>query len=101
VLTRTGTLVIVGGENGGRWTGGTGRQLRALALSPFLRQRLTSFVSKERGDGVNALRAAIEAGDLVVAVHRPYRLDQAPDAVRDLESGRIRGYAVIAIRSAG
>ena len=31
-----GTLVIVGGENGGRWTGGFGRQLRAAALSPFV-----------------------------------------------------------------
>lgn len=100
-LTRTGTLVIAGGENGGRWTGGTGRQLRALALSPLLRQRLTSFVSKERGDGIERLRAAIEAGDLVVALDRTYRLDEVPDALRDLDSGRIRGKAVVQVRPAG
>jgi len=47
-LTSRGTLVIVGGENGGRVTGGFGRQLRALALSPFLRQRLTMHTTKER-----------------------------------------------------
>ena len=38
-LTPRGTLVIVGGE-GARWTG-VGRQLRALALSVLIRQRLT------------------------------------------------------------
>src|SRR5689334_15013584 len=43
-LTPRGTLVIAGGE-GGRWTG-MGRQLRALALSPLIRQRLTTFVSR-------------------------------------------------------
>ncbi len=35
-LTPKGTLVIAGGE-GGKWTG-VGRQLRALALSPMVRQ---------------------------------------------------------------
>ena len=30
-----GTLVIAGGETGGRWLGGTDRQLRALLLSRF------------------------------------------------------------------
>ncbi len=98
VLTPTGTLVIVGGENGGRWTGGTGRQLRALALSPLVRQRLTTFISTEHGQGIERLRDAIEAGDLVPAIGRSYRLDEAPDALRDLESGRIRGKAVVEVR---
>src|ERR671910_3422828 len=35
-LTPQGTLVIVGGEGGGRWLGGTDRQLRAMMLSPFV-----------------------------------------------------------------
>jgi len=99
-LTATGALVIVGGENGGRWTGGTGRLLRALALSPLVRQRLTTFVSSESGEGIERLRAAIERGDLRVAVDRTYRLDEVPRALRDLESGRIRGKAVIQVRPA-
>ena len=40
-LTPTGTAVIVGGEEGGNLTGGMDRQLRALALSLFVGQRLT------------------------------------------------------------
>ena len=33
-LAPSGTLVLVGGEDGDRWTGGMGRQLQAVALSP-------------------------------------------------------------------
>jgi NADPH:quinone reductase-like Zn-dependent oxidoreductase len=35
-LTPQGTLVIVGAETGGRWLGGSDRQIRALMLSPFV-----------------------------------------------------------------
>jgi NADPH:quinone reductase-like Zn-dependent oxidoreductase len=55
VLTPKGTLVIVGGEGGAKWTG-MSRQIRALALSPFVRQRLTMFVNKERHTHLEALR---------------------------------------------
>jgi NADPH:quinone reductase-like Zn-dependent oxidoreductase len=44
-LTPRGTLVIVGGEDSGRWTG-LSRQLGALALSPFVRHRLTIGIPK-------------------------------------------------------
>jgi NADPH:quinone reductase-like Zn-dependent oxidoreductase len=42
-LAPKGTLVIAGGETGGRWLGGTDRQLRALLLSRFIDQKLTTF----------------------------------------------------------
>lgn len=37
----------VGGEDGNRFTGGVGRQLRAMMLSRFVSQRLTAVISKE------------------------------------------------------
>ncbi|MDQ3531118.1 MAG: hypothetical protein M3456_01845 [Actinomycetota bacterium] len=39
--------MIVAGEEGSKLTGGFDRQLRALALSPFVRQRLTIRTPKE------------------------------------------------------
>jgi NADPH:quinone reductase-like Zn-dependent oxidoreductase len=44
-LTRTGTLVIMGGE-GDRWVGGLQRQLWASVQSMFLSQKLATFVAK-------------------------------------------------------
>ncbi|MDP8970623.1 MAG: NAD(P)-dependent alcohol dehydrogenase, partial [Actinomycetota bacterium] len=55
-LTPSGTLVIVGGEEGGKLTGGFDRQLRASVLSLFVRQRLTMLVNKEHHRYLEALR---------------------------------------------
>lgn len=97
-LTPTGTLVIVGGEDGNRVTGGVGRQLRALALSRFVRPRLTSFISRESRDVIERLVAAVEAGHLVAPVGATYRLEDVPAALADLTHGRIAGKAVIQVR---
>lgn len=96
-LTRDGTLVIVGGENGGRWLGGTDRQLRAILVSPFLRQRLRTFIAKNRAEDLEHLRELAEAGRLESVVDRAYSLNEAPDAIRDLEAGQVRGKAVITV----
>src|SRR5207247_11037507 len=48
-LAPRGILVIVGGEGGGRWFGGIDRQLRALLLSPFVSQKLGTFIAKAKG----------------------------------------------------
>jgi NADPH:quinone reductase-like Zn-dependent oxidoreductase len=54
-LTPKGTLVIVGGEGGGRWLEGADRQLRAMALSPFVGQKLLTFINKESYEYLLAL----------------------------------------------
>lgn len=94
-LTERGTLVIVGGENGGRITGGFGRSLRAPLLSMFVRQRLTMLASKERGSDLAPLTALIESGRLVPALETTYRLDQVPDALRRIEAGLVRGKVAV------
>jgi NADPH:quinone reductase-like Zn-dependent oxidoreductase len=96
VLTGDGTLVIVGGEGGGRWTGGIHRQLGAIVVSPFARQRLGTFVAKPNSADLDALRGLIEAGSVTPAVDRIVALDEVPNAIRDLAGGHVRGKIVIA-----
>ncbi|MGB7861571.1 MAG: NAD(P)-dependent alcohol dehydrogenase [Acidimicrobiia bacterium] len=97
-LTTRGTLVIVGGEGGGRLTGGIGRQLRAMMLSPFVSQRLTMFISKEHHSYIERLGAIIESGDVVAAVDDRFALADTADAVSKLEMGQVAGKAVIVVR---
>ncbi len=97
VLTPTGTLVIVGGEEGGRWTGGLGRSLRAPLLSPFLRQRLTMLASKERRSDQERLSPLLEDGTVTPSIDRTYPLDRVPEAMRHLEAGGVRGKVVITV----
>jgi len=95
-LRPRGTLVFVGGENSGNLTG-LGRQLRGALLSPFLRQRLVLLVAKERAADLETLTGLIEDGKLVPSVDRSYPLDEAPDALRALENGHVRGKVVITV----
>jgi NADPH:quinone reductase-like Zn-dependent oxidoreductase len=94
-LTADGTLVIGGGEDGGSWTGGFDRQLRALALSRFVGQRLTTFMAKEHFSGLERLAALADDGLLVPAVQRTYALSDMPEAMRQLVAGQVRGKLVI------
>ncbi len=95
-LAPKGTLVIVGGEGGGKWIG-MSRQIRALALSPFRGQRLTTFVSKQRQADLEALSRFIEAGQVAPIIGRTYPLAEVPDAMRHLEAGHARGKIAITI----
>jgi NADPH:quinone reductase-like Zn-dependent oxidoreductase len=97
-LTTRGTLVVVGGDGGGRWTGGFFRGvLRAPLLSLFVRQRLRGLNVKERREDLDALRNLIEAGSLTPVVDRTYPLVEAPDAIRYLEEGHPRGKVVVTV----
>jgi NADPH:quinone reductase-like Zn-dependent oxidoreductase len=98
-LTRTGTLVIVGAETGGRWLGGLDRQLRAMALSPFVGQRLGTFVSSENAADLRALTELVESGAVTPVVDRAFPLAETPAAVRYLRAGRARGKAVIDVQA--
>jgi NADPH:quinone reductase-like Zn-dependent oxidoreductase len=96
-LTPTGTAVITGGEDGGNLTGGMNRQLRALVLSPFVRQRLTMFVGKVRSNDLARLTGLIEEGALIPSLERTYPLSRAPEAMRHLAAGRARGKVAITV----
>lgn len=96
-LAATGTLVLVGGEDGGDLTGGMSRQLRAVMLSPFVGQRLVWLVAKERGEDLARLAELLEAGQVMPSVDRTYPLDQVAEAMRHLEAGQVRGKTAITV----
>ncbi len=96
-LASRGTLVIVGGEGGGRWLGGTDRQVRAMLLSPFVGQKLGTFVNKENHEDLLALKELIESGKITPVIDRTYPLAEVPEAIRYLQEGHARGKVVITV----
>jgi NADPH:quinone reductase-like Zn-dependent oxidoreductase len=97
LLTPRGTLVIVGGEGGGRWTGGLDRQFRAVLWSAVLRQRLRFFVATARRGDLETVRELVESGQVTAVLDRTAALSEVPQAMRDLEQGLIRGKAVVTL----
>jgi NADPH:quinone reductase-like Zn-dependent oxidoreductase len=96
-LAREGILVLVGGEEGGRWLGGMDRQLRMLLVSPFVGQTLRSLISKENHEDLIVLKELIEAGTVTPVIDRTYPLTEVPKAIRYLEEGHARGKVVITV----
>jgi NADPH:quinone reductase-like Zn-dependent oxidoreductase len=95
VVAREGTLVIVGGEGGDRFTGGLHRQLGAMTLSLVVRQRLGTFIAKPTTTDLDTLRALIETDAVTPVIDRVIALDQVPQAMRDLTEGHARGKFVV------
>jgi NADPH:quinone reductase-like Zn-dependent oxidoreductase len=96
-LVPKGTLVIMGGETDGRWLGGSDRQLRALLMSPFVGQRLGTFVNSENHEDLIVLAGLIESGAVTPVVDRRYPLSEAPKAIQYLIDGHARGKLVITV----
>ncbi|MDQ1702702.1 MAG: hypothetical protein QOF57_1954, partial [Frankiaceae bacterium] len=46
-------------------------------------------------EGLERLAVLLEAGSVVPAIERTFPLDQAPDAMRHLAAGHVRGKLVI------
>ena len=104
-LTTSGTLVIAGGEGAtskgasdqrAQWTG-MARQLRALALSLLVRQRLTTFISTHRQPDLETLRQLTESGQVTPVVEQTCPLTEVPQAIRRLHAGQVRGKLAITI----
>lgn len=98
-LTLDGTLVMVGGEEGDRVTGGFGRSLRAPLLSRFVAQRLTMLASKERASDLQRLAPLLEDGTVVPHIDRTFSLEQVPEAMRYLQSGAVFGKVAVTVIS--
>ena len=99
-LTPTGTLVIVGGEGGGRWLGGLDRQARAMLLSGFTRQRLTTFVASEDVAHLDRLARLVDDGHVTPVLDRTFPLAETADAIHHLEAGRARGKVALVVAPA-
>jgi NADPH:quinone reductase-like Zn-dependent oxidoreductase len=97
-LTPKGTLVIVGGDGGGSWTGGFFRgMLRGPIVSLFVGQKLGGLNSKTTPEDLLAVAEMAEAGKVTPVIGRTYSLGEAPEAIRLLETGHAQGKLVIAV----
>jgi NADPH:quinone reductase-like Zn-dependent oxidoreductase len=94
-VTPDGTLVIVGGEGRGRILGPARRSLWVGLLSPFVGQKLTSLVARERRDDLVDVAAMVDEGTLAPVVARSFPLREAPAAVALQAEGHTAGKLVV------
>jgi len=95
-LAPAGTLVILGGEGGGKWLG-MGRQVWSQLVGITSRQKFRSPLALVNEADLIVLKEMIERGTLSPVVGNRYPLHEVPDAVRALATGHSRGKSVITI----
>jgi NADPH:quinone reductase-like Zn-dependent oxidoreductase len=93
-LTPRGTLAVVSANDNGRILG-IGKQLRAVALNPFVPQRLRMLVSSENSTDLQRLATLLADGSIRPAIDRVYPLTDVASAMQRLEDGLVRGKVVI------
>ncbi len=95
VLAPKGVYGATGG-GGGRWLGPLMPQLKAVLVSPFVRQRLAAVNDKPNRD-LEFLNQLIDTGRLTPVIDRIYPLAQTSDAMGYLAQGHARGKVVITL----
>jgi NADPH:quinone reductase-like Zn-dependent oxidoreductase len=95
-LVPKGTLVITGG-GGGRWLGPATQVIKAMALSPFVSQRLVAVLGTPNSKDLGVLKGLIEAGAITPVIDRTHPLREVPDAIRYVETRHARGKVVITV----
>ncbi len=95
-LTRTGTLVVVGGQNPRSLTG-MRRFADAVAISPFTRQRLVPLFSKPDRDDLTALVELVADGAVQPIVGTTFDLTETATAFQRVETGHAGGKVIVTV----
>jgi len=96
-----GTAALVGGEEGGRVTGGMfERQIAGAILSTLDRghRRFRNVLAKESGAELERLNALLESGTVVPHIDSRFPLAEAPAAMERLQSGEVTGSVVLTVQ---
>ncbi|HEV2376367.1 MAG TPA: NAD(P)-dependent alcohol dehydrogenase [Streptosporangiaceae bacterium] len=97
VLARKGTLVFVGGPDGGAWLGPMLGLVGMLMAGPFVSQRMVAFLAHNSKDDLVVLSGLITGGKVTPVIDRAYSLSEVPAAIRYLEEGHAQGKVVISV----
>ncbi|RFA17112.1 NAD(P)-dependent alcohol dehydrogenase [Subtercola boreus] len=97
VLSPDGTLVIVGGENGGAFLGGIERTLAATVVNVFSRHRLRGLVSRGNPADYKTLTALAEKNVIAPRVDSSFPLAEAAAAIDYVRSGKAHGKVVLSL----
>ncbi len=96
-LVPGGVLVIIGGPSDNPWLGPMTASLKALAIGPFVHEKLVFFFADLNQKDLEVLRGMMQAGQLTPVIDRRYPLAQTREALSYLLQGHARGKVVVTV----
>jgi NADPH:quinone reductase-like Zn-dependent oxidoreductase len=96
VLKPSGRYVMVGGEKG-KWIKPLDRAVALKVYSLFVRQPMAMMIARAGREDLALLAELMRQGKVTPVIDRTYKLSEAAEAMRQLETGRARGKIVIQV----
>lgn len=97
VLSSDGIYVMVGGPKG-NWLAPLMGPIKALMLSPFVKQDFGLMLAKFSQDDLVFLADLMQEDKLTPVIDTNYELSEVPEAIRYSEEGHARGKIIIVLR---
>jgi NADPH:quinone reductase-like Zn-dependent oxidoreductase len=97
VMTPTGVYVAVGGPTDDKVIEPLWSLAKALVYSAFVSQEFLPFLASTNAADLKVLADLMAQRKVTPVIDRTYTLDQVPDAIRYVETGRARGKVIISI----
>lgn len=97
VLKPNGICVMIGGggPNEGKWVGPMARPIKAMVISPFISQKMSMMMAQGNKDDLTSLADLMQSGKVKPVIDRTYKLNEVPQAIAYVETGRARGKVII------
>src|SRR5512133_2192824 len=96
VLKPNGRYVMVSGPKG-KWIKPMDRILAAMIYSRFVPQEMGMMMARASKDDLALLGELMQQAKVTPVIDKTYKLSEAAEAMRDLETGRARGKIVIRV----
>jgi NADPH:quinone reductase-like Zn-dependent oxidoreductase len=96
VLKLNGRYVMVSGPKG-KWIKPMDRMVVAMIYSRFIHQEMGMMMARASKDDLALLGELMQQAKVTPVIDKTYKLSEAAEAMRDLETGRARGKIVIRV----
>ncbi len=93
-LKPNGRYVMVGAPKG-KWFKPMDRVIAAIMYSKFVHQEMGMMIARASKDDLALLAELMQQGKVTPVIDKTYKLSEAAEAMRHLETGRARGKIVI------
>jgi NADPH:quinone reductase-like Zn-dependent oxidoreductase len=97
VLKPHATVVLVGGQMGGRLFGPLGHVIKMRLAAVLSSRKAVFFIAKFNSADMEVLRELLEAGEVKPVVDRRYELSEIAEAFRYMGEGHAQGKVVITV----
>jgi NADPH:quinone reductase-like Zn-dependent oxidoreductase len=98
-LNPNGIYVMIGGGSANEQglIGPLINPIKAMLLSPFVKQKMGMMLAELNHDDLAMLADLMQSGKMKPVIDRSYKLSDLPDAIRYLEQGHARGKVVVSV----